>query len=240
MEDFQNDAQETEDIVSEGVAEETAETIEENTQEDEQTIAELEGEEEPEQRVVSQNAFVAEKKARKAVEKELKALQESISHGQSLSDIDVDVNSIAEEFDTDPAFIQRLVDSATAKLDQKYSDKLSAKERAERFETAFDKQMAQALDRGPEFKSIANANVIKSLAKIPENKNKTVSQLLEETYGNALTGKRTIETRQPAGGNDPEPLDLARAEKDIAYFNEIMKSPKKKAQYNANMLTRGF
>ena len=55
-----------------------------------------------------------------------------------------------------------------------------------------------------------------------------------------LLGKRTIETTQPGGGNDPEPLNIQRAEKDIEYFKQVMADPKKKAQYNEAMLKRGF
>lgn len=125
-------------------------------------------------------------------------------------------------------------------LDAKYASKESAKEKADKFNDAFSKQYNTALERGPEFQAIANPDVIKTLATLPQNKNKTVSQLLEETYGNALTGKRTIETTQPGGGKDPEPLDIAKAEKDINYFNEVMADPKKKAQYNEQMLRKGF
>ena len=96
------------------------------------------------------------------------------------------------------------------------------------------------MERAPEFKAIANPEVIKSLAILPQNAKKTLSQILEETYGNAITGKRTIETTSPGGGKEPEPLDIKRAEKDIEYFKEVMADPKKKAQYNEAMLKRGF
>ena len=248
MENIQDNALATEDNVVEEAAEETAQPVEapeEEAPELEQTIGELEGEDEaPQKHVVDQDVFVSEKKARKAAEKELRELKRAIEEGASQEEVDSAVEDIAEDFDVDPAFMQRLVATATAKaeaaLDKKYADKMSAKEKAEKFDAAFDKQMKQALDRGPEFQSVANQEVIKALAKLPENKNKTVSQLLEETYGNALTGKRTVETTQPGGGKDPEPLDLKRAENDIEYFNEVMKDPKKKAQYNKHMLSKGF
>ncbi len=241
-EEIQDSAQSTEDNVEQ--AEETA-LAQEDTQEAEQTIAELSQDDEVvEKRVVDQNVFVAEKKARKAAERELAALRQSIEEGASQREISSEADSIAEEYDIDPNFMKRLVDTIKAEteqaLDKKYSDKLSAKEKEEKFDTAFNKQFKVALDRGPEFEAVANQEVIKTLAKLPQNKNKTVSQLLEETYGNALTGKRTIETTQPAAGKEVEPLDLSRAENDISYFNEIMKDPKKKARYNENMLKRGF
>ncbi len=212
--------------------------------ENEQTIGEMEGETQPEARVVDEHVFVAEKKARKAAEKELKALRQSIESGASREEISEDIAEISEEYDIDPAFLQKLasgIKSQTEReLDAKYASKLGEKEKVEKFDTSFSKAYALALERGPEFNSIANENVIKTLAKLPENSRKTISQLLEETYSNALTGKRTIETTTPGGGKDPEPLDMSRAEKDIEYFKQVMADPKKKAQYNSQMLTRSF
>jgi len=223
-------------------------TTDESQDDSEQTIEQISEEisqvDTPAEKMVPEHALAAANRAKKAAERELQALRESIMNGATQEEIASDVDNIAQEYDVDPGFMKKLVDTVKAQteqaLDAKYASKLSEKERAEKFDTAFNKQYNTALERGPEFQSIANPDVIKTLATLPQNKNKTVSQLLEETYGNALTGKRTIETTQPGGGKDPEPLDVAKAEKDINYFNEIMADPKKKAQYNEHMLKKGF
>lgn len=181
------------------------------------------------------------KKALIAAEKELKALRESMQYQEATQYEQVTgVDAIADKYNIDREFMNELKSTIENDLDAKYASKESAKEKADKFNDAFSKQYNTALERGPEFQAIANPDVIKTLATLPQNKNKTVSQLLEETYGNALTGKRTIETTQPGGGKDPEPLDIAKAEKDINYFNEVMADPKKKAQYNEQMLRKGF
>jgi hypothetical protein len=95
-------------------------------------------------------------------------------------------------------------------------------------------------DKFPEFKGVVNTDVVRQLATLPQNASKTISQIIEETYGNALQGKRTIETTSPNGGQEPEPLDIDRASKDIKYLTEILADPKKKAQYNESMLKKGF
>ena len=238
MDEIQNNAPESEVIdQAEETVEETQQTIGELSEE----IYNEESEEHASEKTVPEYAFVAQKKALIAAEKELKALRESIQYQESSQYEQVTgVDAIADKYNIDRDFMNELKSTIENDLDAKYASKLSAKEKAEKFDDAFNKQYNTALERGPEFQTIANAEVIKTLATLPQNKNKTVSQLLEETYGNALTGKRTIETTQPGGGKDPEPLDIAKAEKDINYFNEVMADPKKKAQYNEIMLKRGF
>ncbi len=238
MDEIQNNAPESEVIdQAEETVEETQQTIGELSEE----IYNEESEEHASEKTVPEYAFVAQKKALIAAEKELKALRESMQYQEATQYEQVTgVDAIADKYNIDREFMNELKSTIENDLDAKYASKESAKEKADKFNDAFSKQYNTALERGPEFQAIANPDVIKTLATLPQNKNKTVSQLLEETYGNALTGKRTIETTQPGGGKDPEPLDIAKAEKDINYFNEVMADPKKKAQYNEQMLRKGF
>lgn len=238
MDDIQNNAPESEVIdQAEETVEETQQTIGELSEE----IYNEESEEHASEKTVPEYAFVAQKKALIAAEKELKALRESMQYQEATQYEQLTgVDAIADKYNIDREFMNELKSTIENDLDAKYASKESAKEKADKFNDAFSKQYNTALERGPEFQTIANPDVIKTLATLPQNKNKTVSQLLEETYGNALTGKRTIETTQPGGGKDPEPLDFAKAEKDINYFNEVMADPKKKAQYNEAMLKKGF
>lgn len=238
MDEIQNNAPESEVIdQAEETVEETQQTIGELSEE----IYNEESEEHASEKTVPEYAFVAQKKALIAAEKELKALRDSMQYQEATQYEQVTgVDAIADKYNIDREFMNELKSTIENDLDAKYASKESAKEKADKFNDAFSKQYNTALERGPEFQAIANPDVIKTLATLPQNKNKTVSQLLEETYGNALTGKRTIETTQPGGGKDPEPLDFAKAEKDINYFNEVMADPKKKAQYNDQMLKRGF
>ncbi len=232
------------DQPTEEVVEVTEPTVE-NTPavEVEQTISDMVPEKETEN-MIPESAFLGEKKARKALEKEVIALKKQIETGSSTEDISDSIDAIAEEHDIDRGFLKKLAQTIKAdtekELEQKFNSKFESREKIDKFETAFNKGLALALERGPEFKDIANPDVIKQLALLPQNASKTISEIIEETYGNAIQGKRTIETTTPGGGKDPEPLDLNRAGKDIEYFNEVMADPKKKAQYNEAMLSKGY
>lgn len=227
-------------IPSESEVIDQAETTVEETQ---QTIADMSADEQPEVDVpdVSEHvAIAAANRARKAAERELKALKQSIENGASQGEINSDIDSIADKYEVDKGFLEELSSTIKKGFESELNAKQVAQQKAEKFEKAFSNAYTEALDRGPEFSAIANPDVIKQLALLPQNAKKTISQILEDTYGNALTGKRTIETTKPGGGKDPEPLDLKRAEKDIDYFKEVMNDPKKKEQYNTYMLSKGF
>jgi hypothetical protein len=208
------------------------------------TISEIIKDDEVKPNLIPESVFLGEKKARKAAERELKALKESIENGMTPSDISNEIDEIADEHNIDKAFLQKLastIKTQTEKdLDEKYQSKFKKEEKAESFDVAFDKAYKVALERGQEFEKIANPEIIKTLAMQPQNAKKTISQILEETYGNALTGKRTIETTTPGGGKDPEPLDYDKATKDINYLKEVLANPELKAKYNSMMISKGY
>jgi len=233
-------------------AETTVETTPEVTKEPvvEKTISEMVPEKEPEKpNLIPESVFLGEKKARKAAEKELARLKAEIEGGASREDISDSIDAIAEEHDIDKSFLKKLASTikAEAKNEAKaeWEAELKAKSegdsKVKQFEDSFAKGLQVALERGPEFKNLVNVDVIKQLALLPQNSKKTISQLLEDTYGNAIQGKRTIETEtSPGGGKDPEPLNFKKAQTDIEYFKEVMADPKKKAQYNEEMMKKGY
>jgi hypothetical protein len=202
---------------------------------------------EAEKPTVGLDKFLEEKKSRKAAEAALKELQDRFNSGESVKEVNADLDSIASEYNVDKGLLAKLaasIKAETAKeIDEKVSSKLKPieeKEKREAFDKTFRTHLDSALERMPEFKAIVNADVIKALSLDPKNANKTFTQLIEEAYGSAIGGRRTIETTTPGGGKEPEGVDFKRAKTDTAYFKEIMSDPKRKAEYNANMFKNGF
>jgi len=90
----------------------------------------------------------------------------------------------------------------------------------------------------PEYKNVANKSVIKTLSLDPANSNKTFEQILEDVYGNSVTGKRTMETSTPRGGkDDTQTIDKSRLG-EKGYFNEIKGDPALKKKYNEGLIDR--
>jgi hypothetical protein len=104
----------------------------------------------------------------------------------------------------------------------------------------FNKYFKASLAQMPDLKGIINKEAIKTIWQDPANSHKTLSSIIEEVYGGAVPGKRTLETTTPGGGKEPESLDYQRAVKDMTYFNQVMANPRLKAQYNEQMLKSGF
>ena len=95
-----------------------------------------------------------------------------------------------------------------------------------------------ALERMPEFKGIAQLQTILDLGKLEKNQQKTVSQLIEETFGSAITGKKTIESSTVRGTVEPTEVDYAKAKTDSEYFKEVMANPILKKKYNDGLAQR--
>ena len=196
---------------------------------------------------VPESAFLKEKMARKELEKKVKELEESVRNGATHREVSADIASIAKEYDIDPNFLDKLSATIRSETESKVKEELDSKfkpleeeKRKESIEKVFNTHFNLALEKVPEFKGIVNPEVIKSLSLLPQNANKTFLQLIEETYGGAITGRRTIPQTVPAGGKESGPLDYQRAVKDPEYFKEVMADPKLKAEYNNKMLLSGF
>jgi hypothetical protein len=196
--------------------------------------------------LVPESVFLSEKKARKEAEKMLKELKEKLSQDTPKREVSSDIASIAKKYDVDPDFLEEVKGAINLQSKKEIEEELSLKfkpleeeKRQAKIDKAFDEHYQKAMAAMPEFSNVVNANVIKSLSLLPQNANKTFSQLIEETYGNAITGRRTIQTTVAGGGKEPAPLDYHRANRDPAYFKEIMANPKLKEEYNYIMLRDG-
>lgn len=128
-------------------------------------------------------------------------------------------------------------DSQVAKL-AKDLEEIKRRERQAQLEQTFEKHYSKALENNPDFKSIANKEVIKQMAFNPANKNKTYSQLLQEAYGNAIPGRKTIETTTPRGGAVDTKVDVDRARTDAEYRRQVLADPDLRKQYNQGLEKR--
>lgn len=193
-----------------------------------------------EPKTVGLDKFLDIKKDNKALRQQIEELQTKVNEGATQVEISEDLDALADEFGVDKVFMSKLEKFIEKKAEQKAEAKLEPYQREsnqKKIDTAFETHFKSAMEKMPEFAPIVNPDVIKILSLDPRNKDKTFSQLIEDTYGAAVPGKRTIETTSPGGGKEPAPLDVERARRDPSYFDEVMANPKLKAEYNAQMLT---
>lgn len=189
---------------------------------------------------VGLDKFLDLKNENKDLKKAIKDLEKRVDQGATTVELSDDIAAIGDEFDVDKTFLAKLTKAIRSQVESAADEKikpLQKKERDDLIDKAFTKHYTEAIETIPEYKDIANPEVIKALSLLPANSKKTFVEIIEETYGKVnASGRRTIETTRPGGGKEPQPLDVARARKDTEYFKEVMADPKLKAEYNAIML----
>ena len=197
--------------------------------------------EKKEPKVVPEAVFLEEKAERKALAKELKEIKALIEDGASHKEVSGDIKDIAEEFGISEGAVQKLINKMGEKnqkeIEAALKPQLDAK-KSEDNEKKFNDHFDKLIESMPEYKNLANREVIKTLAMDPKNANKTFAKILEESYGHLVTGKKTLERTQARGGNSDAPIDFKRASKDMEYFREIMANPELKKQYNESLTSR--
>lgn len=240
-----NDVQEAQDTTLNAEQTEKPDTTE-NT---EQPLSEiLQGQEEKESEkpeVDFKDLFKKERKDKRQLEARLKQLEKSIEDGASEDDISDDIEELADEFNVDKTFLKKLERSVEKKFESRLEERLNSKlkpleekDKQAQFVSTVSTYFNNALERMPEFKGVANLNTILQLASVPSNKNKTVSQLIEETYSSSLTGKKTIESSTVRGTTEPKEVDFNRAKSDTEYFKQVMADPELKKKYNDGLARR--
>lgn len=158
---------------------------------------------------------------------------------QRRKDLEAELKELRGELSTDPE-VDDVEDEPEVKKLAERLESIEKKDRSAKMEAIFQTNLAKTLENAPEFKDVVNVEVIKQMAFNPANANKTYKQLLEEAYGNALTGRRTIETTLPRGGAKDTKVDMRRAQTDGEYRRSVLTDPDLRKQYNEGLTDRVF
>lgn len=194
------------------------------------------------------SAFLELKNSSKA---EIRELRQLIKEGASKNEVTAEIKAIAEKHGTEPEFIRDILalhKEGTKKAEpepeepaKKSSDdkpdpekaKAMAKERTERFNA----HLERTLEEMPEYKGIVSKEAVRALSLLPENGNKTLPKIIEESFGHLVAGKGSIDKGgSRASKDDGGEVDYARADKDPEYFAQVMASPERKAKFNKRMM----
>ena len=152
-------------------------------------------------------------------------------------ELEKELETLKADKDADPDVKDTDKDSDVKALAEKLA-KIEEKEKQAERDVKLTNMLDKALENAPEFKDTVNADAIKQMAQLPQNKDKTMSQLLEEVYGNTISGKRTTESTTPRGGAANTKVDFTRAQKDAEYRREVLSDPDLKKQYNEKLQDR--
>lgn len=158
---------------------------------------------------------------------------------QKRKDLEKQLEDLRGDLEEDPE-VDDVEDEPEVKKLAERLESIEKKERMTKMDAAFTQGLNKALENAPEFKDIVNVDVMRALAFNPANAQKTYKQLLQEAYGNALTGRRTVETTTPRGGAKDTKLDRDRARNDTDYRREVLADPELRKQYNEGLTDRVF
>ena len=181
------------------------------------------------------------KKENKEFKKAISALEKTIADGATKGEVSSDIAAIGEKYGVDKSFLNELASTIRKDVEADTADKLkpiTAREKADRIEGVFKTHFEKAMAEMPEYNGVVNRDVIKSLSLDPANASKTFQQLIEDTYGNALGGKRTLEITTPRGGAKIDKVDFTRASRDQTYLSEVLANPDTKKEYNDGLIDR--
>jgi len=235
MEEILNTTEESENNTTQAEESETTEEVKEEPKS--QTVNDILDDKKDSSIPLSK--FLEVKNEKKALEKEISRLKIQAESGATKSEITSDLKDIADKYDVDPEFLNELSTIMFSKAEKAVESKLQpleAKEKKERIDKAFAEHYAKVIAEMPEYEDVINKDVIKELSLLPQNGSKTFQQIIEETYGKTVFGKKTMETSTPRGGKDAS-LDMSRVN-DPEYFRQIMASPELKKKYNEGIENR--
>lgn len=175
--------------------------------------------------------------ARRVAELESKIQEQDMSRREVKSDL----SDIANEYDIPTEALDKVAEKLYSKAQATIEERLApltAKERAEKQDKVLSSMLQKALEANPDYQSVVNQDVIKQLALNPANANKTFTQLIQETYGNAVTPaeRKTMETTSPGKSEAIDKVDYERAKTDIEYFRQIKADPALRKEYNEQQL----
>lgn len=163
-----------------------------------------------------------------------------------------DYTKLATDYGANPELVKKIfeeIDKArsttvieTQKMDPETAQKLKELDdfkNEQNFNTKFDELYGKALDIVPDYKGIVNKDAIKSLVRLPENRNLTMSQIIEKTYNNAVKGMKTLESATPAAGKKGE-VEPDMITMDDTSWNAIKNDPTALAKYNDHILANAL
>lgn len=206
-------------------------------------------------KVVGLDKFLEIKKENKNLRKDLNNLMETIRSNASQSQTKNEMEELAKQYDVNPEFLDKLVKTIEKNVSKKSDTSTKAKSTDDSddsddeedltpneaaLEAAFTKEFDKAMAKLEDFADVVNKDAIFALSRLPKNADKTMTKIIEETYGKTLTGKRTIDSAKPGAGKEAQKLDYARAKKDTEYFKQVMADPDLKKEYNERMISSGI
>lgn len=196
-------------------------------------------------KLVPEAALIQYKRENKTLKRQIEAFKRAKEEGADGSETTEGIAELAEEFDLDPRFLSKLKKAVRGELEQDIDQlvetrlkPLSEKERVREQNRQLTAAYKSLIKQRPEYEGIVNIETFKALALHPQNRGKTLSSILADSFGHLVKGRATLDTTVARSGEESiDKLDYERAQKDVKYFKQIMSNPKLRKEYNDRMIS---
>lgn len=173
---------------------------------------------------------------KRKLKEKIRALESKTKAPAQAKDLRAIADSIAEKYpDVSNEFIQDLLGPVAGMFEQMQNEKKQT-ELSKKKDELFDKVYGQIAEKNPAITDIVNKDFIKQETMKPENKGKTVKEIIKNVYGNALEKKvGSFDSYVPTRGI-PEPSNLSNPTSQE--MKDIIADPKLKEKYINNVIDK--
>lgn len=173
---------------------------------------------------------------KRKLKEKIRALESKTKAPAQAKDLREIADSIAEKYpDVSNEFIQDLLGPVAGMFEQIQKEKKQS-ELSKKKDELFDKVYGQIAEKNPAINEIVNKDFIKQESMKPENKGKTVKEIIKTVYGNALEKKiGSFDSYVPTRGT-PEPTNLSNP--SLQEMKDINADPKLKEKFIQNVIDK--
>jgi hypothetical protein len=186
--------------------------------------------------------YMSEKKQRQELQAKYDELQSNVESNKTSTGEDMsakDIEKIAEDMGIDAESAKKFANAIGSKTSADVEEmkqtlaQIQQKEESSRVEKVLNQFYKEALENSPEFKDVANKQVVMQLAQMTTNQGKTMTELLNETYG-SVANKATSSMESSSSNAKASPkVDFSKLrEMSADEQSAVLKDPEQKKQYN--------
>jgi len=173
---------------------------------------------------------------KRKLKEKIRALESKTKAPAQVKDLREIADSISEKYpDVSNEFIQDLLGPVAGMFENLQNEKKQS-ELSKKKDVLFDQIYSQIADKNPAINEIVNKDFIKQETMKPENKGKTVKEIIKNVYGNALEKKiGSFDSYVPTKAT-PEPSNLSNPTSQE--MKDINADPKLKEKYIQNVIDK--
>lgn len=173
---------------------------------------------------------------KRKLKEKIRALEKKTNAPAQAKDLREIADSIAEKYpDVSNEFIQDILGPVAGMFEQMQTEKKQS-ELSKKKDELFDKVYGQIAKKNPAITEIVNKDFIKQESMKPENKGKTVKEIIKTVYGNALEKKVGSFDSYVPTRETPEPTNLSNPTSQE--MKDINADPKLKEKYIQNVIDK--